>query len=285
VTCRPYHSYNLIMPELPEVETIVRGLKRTVLGKKIKTIKIVPSRVLQNNPRYLKRNLTGLKIVSVKRRGKNIILQLSGGNLLLIHLGMTGNLIYLKRPAPLKKHDHLNMEFSDKSQLRYNDPRKFGKFKLVKSSRKENIEDLKSLGPEPLEITENDFVRLVQTRRGRIKSTLLNQKFIAGIGNIYADEVLFEAKIHPEERACNISLNRLKKLHQAIQKILKKAIKSGGSSIDNYLDLEGRQGLFQLQHKAYGKKGKPCPRCGTKIKRIVVNQRSSYFCPKCQRKM
>jgi formamidopyrimidine-DNA glycosylase len=271
------------MPELPEVETIVRGLKRTVLGKKIKAIKIVPSRVLQNNPGYLKQNLTGLKIMSVKRRGKNIILQLSGGNLILIHLGMTGNLIYLKRPAPLKKHDHLNMEFSDKSQLRYNDPRKFGKFKLVKSTRIENIGDLKSLGPEPLEITENDFIRLVQTRKGRIKSTLLNQKFIAGIGNIYADEVLFEAKIHPEEKPCNISPNRLKKLHQAIQKILKKAIKSGGSSIDNYLDIEGRQGLFQLQHKVYGKKGRPCLRCGTKIKRIVVSQRSSYFCPECQK--
>ncbi len=273
------------MPELPEVETIVRGLKRTVLGKKMKAITIVPSRVLHNKLGYFKRNLIGLKIIDVKRRGKNIILQLSGGNLILIHLGMTGNLIYLKKPAPLKKHDHLNMEFSDKSQLRYNDPRKFGKFKLVKSSRIENIGDLKSLGPEPLEITENDFIRLLQTRRGRIKSTLLNQKFIAGIGNIYADEVLFEAKIHPEEKPCNINSNRLKKLHQAIQEILKKAIKAGGSSIDNYLTVEGKQGFFQLQHKAYGKKGMPCPRCNTKIKRIVLNQRSSYFCPKCQREL
>ena len=271
------------MPELPEVETIVRGLKRTVLGKKIKAIKIVPSRVLQNKPGYFKQNLIGLKIIGVERRGKNIILLLSSGNLLLIHLGMTGNLIYLKKPAPLKKHDHLNIEFSDKSQLRYNDPRKFGKFKLVKSSQIENIKDLKSLGPEPLELSKNDFVKLVQRRKGRIKSTLLNQKFIAGIGNIYADEVLFEAKIHPEERACNLSSNRLKKLHQAIQKILKKAIKSGGSSIDNYLDVEGRKGLFQLQHKVYGKKGMPCLRCGIKIKRIVVNQRSSYFCPECQK--
>lgn len=271
------------MPELPEVETIVRGLKRTVLGKKIRGIKIVPSRVLQNKPGYFKQNLIGLKIIGVERRGKNIILQLSSGNLLLIHLGMTGNLIYLKKPAPLKKHDHLNIEFSDKSQLRYNDPRKFGKFKLVKSSRIENIKDLKNLGPEPLELSKADFVRLVQRRKGRIKSTLLNQKFIAGIGNIYADEVLFEAKIHPEEKPCNLSSNRLKKLHQAIQKILKKAIKSGGSSIDNYLDIEGRQGLFQLQHKVYGKKGESCPRCGIKIKRIVLNQRSSYFCPKCQK--
>jgi formamidopyrimidine-DNA glycosylase len=273
------------MPELPEVETIVRGLKRTVSGKKIKAITIVLSRVLQNNPGYLKRNLTGLKIMSVKRRGKNIILQLSGGNLILIHLGMTGNLIYLKRPAPLKKHDHLNMEFSDKSQLRYNDPRKFGKFKLVKSSRKENIGDLKNLGPEPLEIGKDDFVRLFQRRKGRIKSILLNQRIIAGIGNIYADEALFESKIHPEEKPFNISSNRLKKLHQAIQKTLKKAIKAGGSSIDNYLDVEGKQGFFQFYHKAYGREGKPCLRCGTKIKRIVVNQRSSYFCPECQRKM
>lgn len=271
------------MPELPEVETIVRGLKRTVLGKKIKAITIVPSRVLQNKLSHFKRNLIGLKIIGVERRGKNIILRLSGGNLILVHLGMTGNLNYSDRKTPWRKHDHLKMEFSDKSQLRYNDPRKFGKFKLVKSSRIENIGDLKSLGPEPLELSKNDFVKLVQTRKGRIKSTLLNQKFIAGIGNIYADEVLFEAKIHPEEKPCNLSSNRLNKLHQAIQKILKKAIHAGGSSIDNYLDLEGRQGLFQLQHKAYGKKGMPCPRCNTKIKRIVLNQRSSYFCPECQK--
>ena len=138
------------------------------------------------------------------------------------------------------------------------------------------------MGSEPLEISKDNFARLLQRRRGRIKSTLLNQKVVAGIGNIYADEALFEAKIYPEEKAFNICSDRLKKLHQAIGKILRKAVKAGGSSVDNYLDLEGKKGFFQLHHKVYGKKGEPCPRCRTKIKKMVLNQRSSYFCPKCQ---
>jgi len=273
------------MPELPEVETIVRGLREIVLGKKIKVVKIVPSRVLQSSISSFKRNLIGKKIKGAKRRGKNIILKLSSGNFLLVHLGMTGHLFFLDKPAPLGKHDHIDLIFSDNSSLRYNDIRKFGKFKLVKSSSIEKVEDLKSLGSEPLEISKDNFARLLQRRRGRIKSTLLNQKVVAGIGNIYADEVLFEAKIYPEEKAFNICSDRLKKLHQAIGKILKEAIKAGGSSVDNYLDLEGKKGFFQFHHKIYGKKGEPCPRCRTKIKKMVLNQRSSYFCPNCQKKL
>lgn len=272
-----------IMPELPEVETIVRGLRKTVSGKKIKGIKIVPCRVLQNSSAYLKRNLINQKIAEVNRRGKNIILHLSGGNFILIHLGMTGNLSYLNKSTPFGKHDHIELKFSDNSALRFSDTRKFGKFKLIKSNRIKNLKELRVLGPEPLEIPKNDFVKLLQKRKGKIKPTLLNQKVIAGIGNIYADEALWEAKIHPLQKVSSLSRDKLIKLHQAIQKILKKAIKAGGSSVDDYLDLEGKEGLFQLQHKAYGREGEPCPRCKTEIKRIVLNQRSSYFCPRCQK--
>ena len=273
------------MPELPEVETIVRGLRKSVLNKKIKAIEIIPSRVLQNSPAYLKRNLSGRKITKVNRRGKYIILHLSGGNLILIHLGMTGNLFYSDKSIPLSKHDCIEIKFSDSSILRFSDIRKFGKFKLAKSSPQKKLDDLRELGPEPLEISKDAFIRLLQKRKGKIKPVLLNQKVIAGIGNIYADEALFEAKIHPEEKACDLSPDRLIRLHQAVKRILKKAIKAGGSSVDDYLDLEGEKGFFQLHHKAYGREGKPCPRCKTKIKRIVLNQRSSHFCPKCQKKI
>jgi formamidopyrimidine-DNA glycosylase len=196
---------------------------------------------------------------------------------------MTGNLFYLKKSIPLNKHDYLELKFSDNSILRFRDVRKFGKFKLAKSYPQKKLENLSKLGPEPLEISKKAFIRLLQKRKGKIKPTLLNQKVIAGIGNIYADEALFEAKIHPEEKACDLSADRLIKLHQAVKRILIKAIKAGGSSVDDYLDLEGEKGFFQLHHKVYGREDKPCARCKTKIKRIVLNQRSSHFCPKCQK--
>ena len=273
------------MPELPEVETVVRGLRRTILGKKIKNLKIFPSRVLHSSPALLKRNLIRQRIQEISRRGKNIIIKLSSGDLLVIHLGMTGNLFYLNRPAFMGKHDHIDLEFSDKTYLRYSDIRKFGKFKLVKSSQSAKEEVLKKLGPEPLEISRDDFVQLLQKKKGRIKSVLLNQSIIAGIGNIYADETLFEAKIHPLQKVSDISRNGLIKLHQAIQKILRKAIKAGGSSVDNYRDVNGESGFFQFYHKVYGREGEPCKRCGTKIKRIIINQRSTHFCPRCQKKV
>jgi formamidopyrimidine-DNA glycosylase len=272
------------MPELPEVETVVRGLRKTVLGKKIKKLGISPSRVLHSPAASLKRNLIDRRILEISRRGKNIIIKLSSGDLLLIHLGMTGNLFYLDRPTLMGKHDHIDLEFSDKTHLRYSDIRKFGKFKLIKSSQAGEENVLKKLGPEPLEISGGDFVKLMQRRKGKIKSVLLNQSNMVGIGNIYADEVLFEAKIHPLQKVSDLSKNKLIKLHQAIQKILKKAIKAGGSSVDNYRDVDGESGFFQFYHKVYGREGEPCKRCGTKIKRIIINQRSAHFCPKCQKK-
>lgn len=272
------------MPELPEVETIVRGLRRTVLNKKISSVKMLPSRVLQSGPDFIRRNLTGEKITGVKRRGKNIILELSSNKSILVHLGMTGNLFYLGKSIPWRKHDQVDIGFSDGAHLRYADIRKFGKFKLVRSSQMQKEERLRSLGPEPLEISEKDFVDLLHNKKGKIKSTLLNQKVIAGIGNIYADEALWDAKIHPQEKASNLSRAKLAKLHHAVLKILRKAIKAGGSSIDNYLDVEGKKGFFQFYHKVYAREGKHCPRCGTKIKRIIINQRSAHFCPNCQKK-
>ncbi len=155
------------MPELPEVETIIRGLRKTVLGKKIKSLKIYPSRILHSSPAFLKRNLIHQRIQEISRRGKNIIIKLSSGDLLLIHLGMTGNLFYLNRPALMGKHDHIELEFTDKTFLRYSDIRKFGKFKLIKSSQAIKEEVLKTLGPEPLEIIRRRFCSAFAEKKGK----------------------------------------------------------------------------------------------------------------------
>jgi len=272
-----------LMPELPEVETIVRGLQKTVVGKRIKDVKIIFPGIVKQDTKKFRKNVEKAKIIRVRRQGKYILIDLSNGNTILAHLGMTGNFLLVKSSSPLNKHDHLIVRFYENNkELRYNDQRKFGKIKSFPTSKEESVSELKKLGPESLNISYFDFVNLFQKRKGRIKSALLNQQIIAGLGNIYADESLFEAKIHPEQKAEKLSPPKLEELRQAIQKILKKAIKAGGSSIENYYNINGEIGSFQLQHKVYGREGLSCKRCGTKIKRIKISQRSSYFCPKCQ---
>jgi formamidopyrimidine-DNA glycosylase len=271
------------MPELPEVETIVRGLRKTVVGKRIKSIKVIFPGIVKQDTKNFIRDVGRSKIIMVRRQGKYILIDLSNGKTILTHLGMTGNFLLVKSSSPLNKHDHLIVRFYENDkELRYNDQRKFGKIKSFPTFKEENISELKKLGPESLNISAPDFINLLQKRKGRIKSALLNQQIIAGLGNIYADESLFEAKIHPSQKIDKLSLQKLKRLHQAIQKILTKAIKAGGSSIENYYNVNGEIGSFQLQHKVYGREGLSCKRCGTKINRIKISQRSSYFCPKCQ---
>jgi len=269
------------MPELPEVETIVQGLNKTILNKKIKQVKIIyPGIVKWKTANFIKETL-GQKIKNIKRRGKNILLMLSQDKAILIHLGMSGHIFYTSPHQTLDKHDHIIFRFtSGKKEIRYNDPRKFGKVKLIDLRC---CPDLDKLGVEPLEISEKDFVNLMAKRKGRIKSLLLNQKILAGIGNIYADESLFEAKINPLSKIEQISPAKLKDLHRSIKKVLKKAIRAGGSSIRTYTDLSGNTGRFQLSHKVYAREGESCKICDAKIKRIIVNQRSSHYCPKCQK--
>jgi formamidopyrimidine-DNA glycosylase len=271
------------MPELPEVETIVRGLQKTVVGKKIRSIKVIFPGIVKQDTKKFRKNVEKAKIIRVRRRGKYILIDLSNGNTILAHLGMTGNFLLVKSSSPLNKHDHLIIRFYENhKELRYNDQRKFGKIKSFFTFKEKTVSELKKLGPESLNISSSDFVDLFKKRKGRIKSALLNQQILAGLGNIYADESLFEAKIHPEQKAEKLSPRKLKELRQAIQIILRKAIKTGGSSIENYYNVNGEIGSFQLQHKVYGREGLFCKRCKTKIKRIKISQRSSYFCLKCQ---
>jgi formamidopyrimidine-DNA glycosylase len=285
------------MPELPEVETIARGLQRTIIGKRIKDIRTICPDVVKQPSRIFCKELLQRKVQEVRRRGKYLLIDLSGGKTLLVHLGMTGNFLFAKCFEPLirtsgkknnqteqfDKHDHVVFAFTcGKRQLRYNDQRKFGKMKVFNTGEEWSVPDLKRLGPEALDVDPSEFISVFKGRKTKIKSALLNQQIIAGLGNIYADESLFEARINPAQITNTISERKLRNLHQAVKKVLRKAIKAGGSSVDNYLNIDGEIGRFQLQHMVYGREGERCKKCGAKIKRIKINQRSSYFCPRCQ---
>jgi formamidopyrimidine-DNA glycosylase len=285
------------MPELPEVETIARGLRKAIVGKRIKSVEAVFPGIVKQNSNVFCKTITGRIVLGVRRRGKYLLVDLSDGKTLLVHLGMTGNLLLdQKSPSSGKsprqkaashevvdKHDHVIFTFcGDRQALRYNDQRKFGKLKVCDACEEQKAAELRALGPEALDVSPAEFVRILRKRKGKIKSLLLNQKVIAGLGNIYADESLFGARIHPAQRADHLSDRKLKDLHKSIKATLKRAIKAGGSSIDNYLHVDGQIGGFQLQHRVYGREGERCRQCGAKIKRIKISQRSSYFCPRCQ---
>jgi formamidopyrimidine-DNA glycosylase len=271
------------MPELPEVETVVAGLNRTVLGKSFSQIKVLDPRILNSDLGTLKRKLPGQRIKQVSRRGKYILFSLSHRNTLLAHLGMTGHLFYYTQPARVDKHDVAIFKFRGcKAELHFHDIRRFGKLAWFNHSG--DSLPTEKLGPEPLQISFEEFVRLFRSRKRTLKPAILDQSFIAGLGNIYADEALFNARIHPLVSTDRLSKDALNRLYLGIRKTLKHAIKTGGSSVVNYAGVDGKRGHFQIHHKVYGKEGKPCPRCGAKIKRILLGQRSTHFCPRCQRK-
>lgn len=269
------------MPELPEVETVVAGLKKTVLGKTIQKVDLFYPKIVKSDLFQFRLKLPGTKIEEIQRRGKNILFSLSDQHTLLAHLGMTGHMFFYHQSSKPDKHDVAIFKFLE-GELHFNDIRKFGKLALL--SRELEKSHTQKLGPEPLQISFKNFTRLFRRHRRMVKPVLLDQSFLAGIGNIYADEALFEARIHPKMRTHKLDGEALKRLYNGIRKTLKKAIKTGGSSVVNYVDVNGEKGHFQIYHKVYGKTGEPCPRCGAKIKRILVGQRSTHFCPTCQKR-
>jgi formamidopyrimidine-DNA glycosylase len=218
--------------------------------------------------------IQGRTIQALVRRAKFLVFDL-GGPVIAIHLGMTGRLLWEGTPGP---HTRAVFEL-DTGRLLYEDIRQFGRIEVANAMPAR----IARLGPEPLAIAEGDFAALVRSRRGRIKTLLLNQSFLGGLGNIYADEALHRARIHPQAAAERLGTVRVRRLFEAIREVLGEAIASGGSSISDYVDGDGRKGAFQLQHRVYGKSGEPCPACGTRIRRIVIAQRGTHYCPKCQR--
>ncbi len=264
------------MPELPEVETVVRSIAPLV-GRRIVSAEFRNVRILRGgDPDKMAARIQGHKITAVRRYGKFILVSLSGGGYLLIHLGMTGRLLLGGAPA---KHTHAILTL-DRGVLLYDDSRQFGSFQFFE----EFPARVARLGPEPLEVSFEEFAAGLRGRKTSIKALLLNQAFVRGVGNIYADEALFRACIQPQAIASKLRKDRARRLYDAMVAVLTEAIAAGGSSISDYVDAEGRKGFFQFSHRVYQRTGEPCVTCGTAVRRVIVAQRSSHFCPKCQRR-
>ena len=262
------------MPELPEVETVVRGLAPRLAGCIIRRASFSSRLVVREDFPALAARLAGRRIESVERRGKFIVLRLDRGAL-SIHLGMTGKLLLDGVPG-----QHTRALFAlDGGVLVYDDARQFGRIEYGEPEPRR----LAGLGPDALHSGREEFFAALRRHAGRIKPLLLSQSVIAGLGNIYVDEALFAARIHPKARALRLSDRRLQALHEAVASVLRRAIAAGGSSISDYVDAEGRRGSFQNEHRVYGRSGEPCPVCGGAIRRIELGQRGTHYCPRCQK--
>lgn len=262
------------MPELPEVETVVRTLRPAIVGRRILNAEITGNRVLIGTARKTAAALAGRKVVAVERYGKFIAIRLDRGYL-VVHLGMTGRLLI---DGELSKWTHAIFTL-DRGSLLYEDPRQFGRIEYGD----ELPARVAALGPEPLEVALGEFSRRLKQRRSPVKAVLLNQAVVRGVGNIYADETLFRAGVHPKRVAASLSDARVARVFEAMREVLTEAIGSGGSSISNYVDAEGCQGSFQTEHRVYQRTGEPCVNCGAPIKRIVVGQRGTHYCARCQK--
>jgi formamidopyrimidine-DNA glycosylase len=304
------------MPELPEVETIARGLAKRVVGDVIESVWLGSKpEPLKSSAQEIATTLEGARIKSVRRVGKHIVFDLerppttaktrtsksarrtsrkrSPDNRQvraktpaepveianwIVHLGMSGQLLVCPPDAELAKHTHAIAKLASGRELRFVDPRRFGRLSVVRSQN-----GFETAGVEPLDVSFDAFVPLFRKRKLPMKSALLNQKLLRGVGNIYADESLFRAGIRPRRRAATLSREKLGLLYKSVQQVLQEAIAAGGSSISDYVGAEGEPGFFQMQHRVYGREGEPCLNCGTAIKRIVIAGRSSHYCPHCQK--
>ena len=273
------------MPELPEVETIKRTLDKKTTGLTITDVEITMPKIIRDpSPEEFRRQVSGSKITRLGRRGKYLLLYLTGEHVLVIHLRMTGRLTYNVASELRVKHTHVIFHLSNGHELRFNDIRQFGRLQLAPKQALNQVKGLKDLGPEPLEkeFTKAFLRRELKRKRVRIKSLLLDQTFIAGLGNIYADEALFRAHLNPQCIANSLSPREIAKLYHAIIEVLQEGIENRGTSFRDYVDGDGRKGNYQELLQVYNREGCPCNHCGTAITRIKINGRSSYFCPDCQ---
>jgi formamidopyrimidine-DNA glycosylase len=273
------------MPELPEVETIVRSLGPRIRGRVADRAGLLFKPLLRRPPRGGLASIAGRRVLDVRRRGKMILIDFKGGPTLVFHLKMTGQVLLVPPGAAPDKHTRLVMRFRDRrSELHFRDIRKFGFLLCLRGDQLSACDELSSLGPEPLDITREDFAAALHNRKSCIKGLLLDQTALAGIGNIYADEILFDSRIHPRTPAGALSANAAARLWESTRRILAQAIAAKGSTLRDYVDAEGRSGGFQFFHKVYDREGEPCVACGTALRRVRVAGRSSFFCPRCQRK-
>jgi formamidopyrimidine-DNA glycosylase len=284
------------MPELPEVETIVRGLARHVTGDAIESVWLGEKpEPLKSRPKDIVSALERAQIAGVRRVGKHIVFDLSQqqkhrrqesgrrtrqklrtSSHFIVHLGMTGQLLVAQPESEIERHTHAIVRLASGRELRFVDPRRFGRLSVASAG-------FDSGGIEPLAVDAALFTGLFRGRKAPIKSALLNQKLLRGVGNIYADESLFRTGVRPRRRAASLTRAQLLKLRAALQEVLREAIAAGGSSVSDYVDAGGDRGFFQLQHRVYGREGEPCLVCKSAIKRVVIAGRSAHYCPRCQK--
>jgi len=283
------------MPELPEVETVVRGLRAALPGRTIAALRLGKTDFIEDVER-LETMLPGARIEEVLRFGKFIGVRLAAkisdnGKLrsaagsgatshwLLVHLGMTGQIVVCRADSPDRPHTHVWLALDDAREVRYTDARRFGRMRLL--AAEEFPAFLSRLGNEPLDVPFAEFSAALE-RRARIKALLLDQHVLRGLGNIYTDESLWRARIHPKRLGARLAPAERRALYAAVRRVLADAIRLRGSSISDFVDSAGSPGDYQRRHRAYGREGKPCYRCGAGIRRVIVAGRSSYFCPRCQ---
>jgi formamidopyrimidine-DNA glycosylase len=278
------------MPELPEVEVMRRDLDHEVTGKKIKTVEVRGLRSIRRhaNKKEFATALEGHRIKSVRRRGKYLVLKLDGDTALVVHLGMSGRLLREKHPkAPLPKHTHVVLTFTEGGQLRFVDPRTFGEMFVTRfDAIDQEVTELAHLGVDPLDeaMSWQSFGRTIVTKRVKLKTLLMDQKFVAGIGNIYSDEILFAAGLRWDRSSDSLSDQEIRRLSRAIVETLQDAVKYRGSSLadEQYVDLFGKPGEFQHHHQVYDREGQLCPRCRHPLVRARYSNRSTFFCNSCQ---
>jgi formamidopyrimidine-DNA glycosylase len=288
------------MPELPEVETIARGLNSRVAGDEIESVWLGSKpEPLKSPAREIVATLESKRIAGVRRVGKHIVFDLENGGRAsstpkahktarartpvptsdkaqwIVHLGMTGRMLVCPPEEEIARHTHAIARLRSGRELRFVDPRRFGRLSVASG--------FQAPGSEPLKVDLASFLGLFRGRKTPIKSALLNQRLLSGVGNIYADESLFRARVRPRRRASSLTRDELGRLYRTVQEVLKEAIALGGSSISDYVDSDGEEGFFQLQHRVYGREGEPCLVCRTPVRRVVIAGRSAHYCPKCQK--
>lgn len=270
------------MPELPEVETIANGVDARVRGRRIQRVWTSGKpQTFKSTETEIVATLTGARIELVRRVGKTIVMDLLRTGRkpaqFLVHLGMTGRLLVSQPEVPWPAHTHAVLSLSDGRELRFVDPRRFGRLSVLNGTAVYH-----GPGKEPTTVSADEFSQLFKGRRLAIKAALLNQSILHGVGNIYADESLFRAGIRPRRQAGKLTRAQLATLHGALQQVLAQAIELGGSSVSDYVDADGVRGFFQLEHKVYSRAGQPCIRCGSVLKKIIVGGRTTVYCPICQ---
>lgn len=274
------------MPELPEVETVSRSLQREIAGRTIVSVRAInwARTIATHSPEMFSEAMHNRLVDRVERRAKYVLIRLDNDETLAVHLRMTGQMLVVMPDVPDDKHTHIILTLDDGRELRFHDTRKFGRWALLNAEGLRKLEA--KLGAEPLETSfeRDQFAAMLQRRATKIKPLLLDQRLVAGLGNIYVDEALWLAQIHPERAANSLSDDEITRLHAAIVEVLRLGVERRGTTLVNYRDANGESGENQRYLQAYGRTGEPCPRCGTPLERIIVGQRSTHICPQCQGK-